>query len=377
MFDLRVPYILAAWALLLTFSAVMVGSSAIALSDNYLTKHLVYLSLALVAFAICYAMPPKLWNMTYLGGWILALAISIAVLVPGLGHEVNGASRWLNFGGFTVQAAELAKFGLCLFLAGYLSRHGHRLAEEPQTLLIPLALVAVIAVLLVLEPDLGSAVVIMAASVGLLFVAGAKLRYFVLSALIGAGLFALLVWIEPYRLERFIAFLDPWEVQYGSGYQLTQALIAFGRGELWGLGLGEGIQKLYYLPEAHTDFIFAVIAEELGSIGALALAILLGFLILQLLSLAKDTLAAGHLFTGYAAYFFGLLVACQVLVSLGVNTGMLPTKGLTLPFVSYGGNSVIVFCALLGLILRGATEVQQASPRAKSRRAKSRGAKRG
>ena len=356
---LRFPSIIISWFTLLVFGVVMVGSAAIAAQDNYLTKHLVYVLLALVAFGMCFAFSPHWWNRLYLLGWLGAVTISVLVLIPGLGHEVNGASRWISFGSFTIQAAELAKFGLCLYLAGYLHRHGDKLGEDVRVLMLPLIMVSVVAGLLVLEPDLGSAVVIVAATVSVLFIAGAKLRYFALFALGGAALLAILILDEPYRLERMIAFLDPWAVQYGSGYQLTQALIAFGRGELFGLGLGEGVQKLFYLPEAHTDFIFAVIAEELGIFGALALAGLLSFLTVQLLLLARHNLQQGKTFAGYASYFLALTIGIQFVISLGVNTGVLPTKGLTLPFISYGGNSLIIFCGLLGLVLRASLEPEK------------------
>ncbi len=354
--DKQINGVALAWGSLLAFSAVMVGSAAVALEGTYLSKHLFYLGLGVVSFAIAFALPPKLWNRLYLLGWVAAVGIGVLVLIPGLSHEVNGATRWIRIGGFTIQAAEVAKFGLCIYLAGYLYRHGDKLQNDPGVLFLPLGMVTIVCALLVAEPDLGSAVVIMAACICLLFLAGAQLRYFLLFAVAGGLLLGLLIWQSPYRLERLIAFLDPWSVQYGSGYQLTQALIAFGRGEMWGLGLGEGVQKLFYLPEAHTDFIFAVIAEELGAIGAILLVLVLSYLTLQILVLGRRNLIAERRFAGFVAYFFGLVLAIQLLVSLGVNTGVLPTKGLTLPFVSFGGNSLLVFCAMLGLVLRTSLE---------------------
>lgn len=354
--DRQINSILLLWFILLAFSAVMVGSAAIALGDQYLSRHLFYLGLGVVSLLLAFAVPPALWNKLYLLGWLGSVAVCVLVLIPGLGHEVNGATRWIRLGGFTLQAAEVAKFGLCIYLAGYLYRHGDKLKDDPGVLFLPLGMVSVVCGLLIAEPDLGSAVVIMAASVALLFVAGAKVRYFLLFALAGTALLGLLIWQAPYRLERLIAFMDPWSVQYGSGYQLTQALIAFGRGEVWGLGLGEGVQKLFYLPEAHTDFIFAVIAEELGMVGAIALTLVLSYLILVMFALARRNRSAQRYFAGYATYFFTLILAIQLIVSLGVNTGVLPTKGLTLPFVSYGGNSLVVFCALLGAVLRMSLE---------------------
>ena len=341
---------------LVTFGTIMIGSAAIALNGTYLQSHLLYLVIATLAGTVCFAIPPWVWDRFYLLGWVLACLIAIAVLIPGVGHEVNGASRWIRLGGFSLQAAEIAKFGICIYLAGYLARYAHRINEDAHTLMLPLAMIVVVCALLIAEPDLGSAVVIVLATVLLLFVAGARLRYFFAFAAVGAASLALLIWIEPYRMQRFVAFLDPWAVQFGSGYQLTQALIAFGRGELVGLGLGEGIQKLFYLPEAHTDFIFAVVGEEFGSFGAILLSLVLAALVWYLLQIGRSCVAQHKAFPGYAAYFVGLLICIQSLVSLGVNTGVLPTKGLTLPFISYGGNSLIVFCSLLGIVLRGVLE---------------------
>ena len=354
--DHQIGTIVLCCALLLCLSAVMVGSASVALDGGYLSKHLFYIGLAIVSLAVAFAIPPGLWNKLYLLGWIGAVAIGVLVLTPGLSHEVNGASRWIKIGGFTIQAAEVAKLGIGIYLAGYLYRHGDKLKGDPGVLFLPLGMVTIVGALLVAEPDLGSAVVILAATVSLLFVAGARIRYFLLFAIAGGLLLALLIWQSPYRLERLIAFMDPWSVQFGSGYQLTQALIAFGRGEFWGLGLGEGVQKLYYLPEAHTDFIFAVIAEELGVVGAIGVMFLVSYLVLKVLTLGRRNMEGGRKFAGYMAYFLGLVLAIQLLVSLGVNTGVLPTKGLTLPFVSYGGNSLIVFCVMLGIVLRASLE---------------------
>lgn len=365
---LKPAALLVPWLALLMVGTVMVGSAAVALGGDYLSRHLLFLGVAMVASACVFAVPPAWWHRLYLLGWLAAVLVAILVLIPGLGHEVNGARRWLRFGGFSLQAAEVAKFGLCVYLAGYLSRYHHKLADHPSVLFVPLCMVAVVCGLLIAEPDLGSAVVIVCATVGLLFMAGAKLRFFVLIVLLGAAALALLVMVAPYRMQRLVAFLDPWSVAFGSGYQLTQALIAFGRGEMWGLGLGEGVQKLYYLPEAHNDFIFAVVAEELGGVGAIALALLLSYLVIQIFLLAKHNLEQKAVFAGMVAYFAGLLLGIQFLINLGVNTGVLPTKGLTLPFVSYGGNSLIVSCALLALVLR--TSMDPGAVKSQGRRRK-------
>lgn len=348
--------LLVSWFALLAIGTVMVGSASIALGGDYLTKHLLFLAVSAVGTALVFAIPTAFWDKLYLLGWLVPVTLAVLVLIPFIGHEVNGASRWIRLGGFSLQAAEVAKFGLCLYLAGYLSRYHERLADDTNVLFVPLAMVAVVCGLLIAEPDLGSAVVIVAATVSLLFLAGAKLRYFALIIVVGAVALALLILLAPWRVQRMIAFLDPWSVAFGSGYQLTQALIAFGRGGLDGLGLGEGVQKLYYLPEAHNDFIFAVIAEELGGIGAICVVLLLAYAVLQVLLLARRNIAEGRMFAGFAAYFTGLVLGIQLLVNLGVNTGVLPTKGLTLPFLSYGGSSLMISCAMIGVVLRGSLE---------------------
>jgi len=340
------------WFVLLVFGSIMVASAAIALNGNYLSKHLLYLTLALTLFLATALIPISIWSRFYLLGWVVAVVIAVLVLIPGIGREVNGASRWLPIAGFTMQASEVAKFGLVLYLAGYIQRYSDSVIESPLQFLIPLMMTTFVAGLLIAEPDLGSAVVIMAAVCTLFFLAGTKLRYVFLLLLVACLLLALLIWIEPYRMRRLNSFADPWAVPFDSGYQLVQALIAFGRGELFGLGLGEGIQKLYYLPEAHNDFIFAVIAEELGGLGAIFLIVVFSFLVLKIFAVARRCVDNSHLFAGYACYFVGLIFAFQLLINLGVNTGVLPTKGLTLPFISYGGSSLMISCALFGLVFR-------------------------
>ena len=338
------------WLVLVCFGAVMVGSAAVALQGDYLAKHLVFVLLGAVAFVFMFALPHALLERFYLVGWLIALAISVAVLIPGVGHEANGASRWLRVAGISIQAAEVAKFGLMIYLAGYLSRYRDELAAAPQRVIVPIFMIGMIALLLLAEPDFGSTAVILGAAFGVIFIAGIRLRYVALILLVITVLLALLIWLEPYRMRRLVSFADPWAVPYDDGYQLVQALIGFGRGEIFGLGLGESIQKLYYLPEAHNDFIFAVIAEELGVVGTLTVVLIFSYLVLQMLRTARLCLRQDHLFAGYLCYFGALVFGLQLLVNLGVNTGVLPTKGLTLPFISYGGSSLVVSCAMFGLI---------------------------
>lgn len=330
----------------------MVASAAVALNGNYLSKHLIFLVLALALFLATALVPISIWSRFYMLGWVVAVTIAVLVLIPGVGREVNGASRWLPIAGFTVQASEVAKFGLVLYLAGYIQRHSGSVVESPLKFLIPLMMTTFVAALLIAEPDLGSAVVIMAAVLSLFFLAGTKLRYVLILLLVACLLLAILISVEPYRMRRLNSFTDPWAIPFDGGYQLVQALIAFGRGELFGLGLGEGIQKLYYLPEAHNDFIFAVIAEELGGLGAIVLVAVFSFLVLKIFAVARRCVDGNHLFAGYACYFVGLIFAFQLVINLGVNTGVLPTKGLTLPFISYGGSSLMISCALFGLVFR-------------------------
>ncbi len=349
--------LLLVFAAVLGLGVVMVASSAMAMSPAFVIRHGVYLCVGLTACAVVSAVPLAWWARCHRLAWLLAVVLCVLVLIPGIGLEVNGARRWIGLGGLTLQASEVAKFLILIYLAGYLARFADTLNESISVLLRPLCMVGVIGGLLLLEPDFGAVVVLGVAATGMLFVAGARLRHFLLLVAMIALLFALLAVLQPYRLDRLVSFTDPWAFAYGSGYQLTQALIAFGRGELTGLGLGESIQKLFYLPEAHNDFIFAVIAEELGLLGAIAVVGLFAVLVARVLRTARFALDAGHGFAGYLVYGVGLLLAVQCLINFGVNTGVLPTKGLTLPFVSYGGNSLMVSCAMLGLVLRAQLEV--------------------
>ena len=323
---------------------------------DYFARHAAYLAIAFVSFLAVLSIPLNVWFKCRQLGWMAAVALCAAVLVPGVGQEVNGATRWIDLGIGAVQPSEVARFLLLVYLAGFLARYDEAMKDHARVLVGPLFVLAVTLALLVLEPDIGSVVVLGSTAGALLFLAGMRLRYVVPLVIAGALMFTLLAVAQPYRLERLVTFTDPWATAFGSGYQLVQALIAFGRGELFGLGLGAGIQKLFYLPEAHNDFIFAVIAEELGLAGALALVALLGFLVYRVLTIGLRLLETGEKFGGYLCYGVGILIGVQSLINLGVTSGILPTKGLTLPFVSYGGNSLIVCCALIGLVCRARLE---------------------
>ena len=292
---------------------------------------------------------------------VIAIALLFVVLIPGLGHVVNGSRRWIRLAGFNFQASELARVLTLIFIASYAVRRGDELRSTALGLFKPMALLVFVALLLLAEPDFGAASVLFITGFGILFVAGARLRYVLLAAAAGAAAMALLVMLVPYRMARVTSFLDPWADPYNSGFQLTQSLIAIGRGEWFGVGLGESVQKLFYLPEAHTDFLFAVLAEELGLVGvAVTLALFIG-LVWRSFWIAQLASRAGLRFQAYLAAGFGLWLGAQALINIGVNMGVLPTKGLTLPLMSYGRSSMIVTLAWVGLLLRVYHEAMQSS----------------
>ncbi len=360
------------WLALLAAGLVAVTSASMELSASrhgdafhHLWRHGIYAVLAVVAFLGVLSVSTSAWS-----GWdraclVLAVALLALLLVPGMGREVNGSLRWIVIGPVSLQPSEPARFLLVVYLAGYVVRHGEAISSSLLGLLRPLAWLAIPSVLLLAQPDLGSVVVIMAAAVGLLFLSGARVLHLTFCGLAALAALAALISMRDYRSARLQAFLDPWapEVQFGSGYQLTQALIAFGRGEWFGVGLGEGLQKLFYLPEAHTDFIFAVIAEETGVFGALLLCAALLAVVIRGLWHGRKAQRRGATMAAGLAYGAALMLGLQTLISVGVNTGLLPTKGLTLPLVSYGGNSLIVSSALVALLVRVAWENAQHASR--------------
>ncbi|HEY2275381.1 MAG TPA: putative lipid II flippase FtsW, partial [Steroidobacteraceae bacterium] len=282
----------------------------------------------------------------------VALTLLVLVLVPGLGHAANGSRRWLHFAAVNFQVSELARVLVLVYVASYAVRREEQLRESLAGLAKPLALLALAAALLVVEPDFGAATVLFAAGFALLFLAGARLRYVLAMMALAAGSFALLALGSSYRVRRLTAFLDPWADPYHSGFQLTQSLIAIGRGQWLGVGLGESVQKLFYLPEAHTDFLFAVLAEELGLLGVVLTLGLFLILIWRAFYIARLASDAGLKFPAYLAAGFGLWVGIQTFINIGVNMGVLPTKGLTLPLMSYGRSSLVVTLAWVGLLLR-------------------------
>ena len=353
-----VPFILAV-AVVLVLGVVMVASASTSIAARvygdplaYFWRQSVYLAIATGAMTCAARLPIRLWERA---GPVLmpaAVVLLVLVLIPGIGREVNGSMRWIGFGAFNVQPSELAKLFVVIYLAGYLVRRAEEVRINRSGFLKPLAVLVVVSALLLAEPDHGATAVLCATALGMLFLAGVPIARFALWAIPGAALIAAVALTKPYIIERLISFLDPWADPWASGYQLTQALIAIGRGGWFGVGLGEGVQKLFYLPEAHTDFLFSVLAEEFGLVGMLAIVGLYTFIVLRALSIGRQAEAAGSWFAAYAAYGIGLLLGLHAFVNIGVNIGLLPTKGLTLPLMSYGGSNLVVSGASIGILLR-------------------------
>ncbi|WP_237063368.1 putative lipid II flippase FtsW [Microbulbifer zhoushanensis] len=358
------------WALpfcvlaLVSIGVVMVGSASIAFAaDQYgdgwyfLKRHLVFLGLGAVAALVVSQVSLSAWSRLSWPLLLFSCLLLLAVLVPGVGREVNGSRRWLAFGPITVQPAEVAKFCLLVFFASFLTRRNQQLRHW-SSFMIPVVILGLVALLLLMQPDFGSVVVISGTVLAMVFLAGARLPHTFLLVGLAASALALLAMLSPYRLQRLTTFLDPWGDQFAGGYQLTQSLIAFGRGEWFGVGLGNSVQKLFYLPEAHTDFIFAILSEEWGMLGGMVVIGLFSLMTLSLLRLVRQALERQKIFAALLAFGIAVLLAGQAFVNMGVASGLLPTKGLTLPFVSSGGSSLVVCCALFALALRIQAELR-------------------
>lgn len=350
--------------LLLTVALLVIGflsmtSASIDYADHkfgqplfHAYRYLFHLSLGSAAALVIYLIPMRFWLET---GWVwlfLSLFLLILVLIPGVGREVNGSRRWLALGPLSLQCSEFAKMFVIIYLAGYLVRREVEVRSEWQGFVKPMAVLFGITLLLMLEPDFGATVVTVGTAFGMLFLAGVRLGHFL--CVVGGSFAALVLLVvsEPYRMARLASYTDPWADQFNSGYQLTQSLIAFGRGEWFGVGLGNSVQKLFYLPEAHTDFVFSIWAEEMGLVGTVSVIALYALLVSRLLWVARRAWSKADHFGHHIASGVALLFTGQVFINIGVATGLLPTKGLTLPFLSYGGSSLIVSCCLIALVLR-------------------------
>ena len=358
-----VALILAA-AAVLALGLVMVASASTSIAARvhgdplaYFWRQSAHAVVAIGAAVLATRVPMRLWERAGPALMLAAVVLLVLVLVPGVGREVNGSTRWLGAGAFTVQPSELAKLCAVIWLAGYLVRRAEEVRSARSGFLKPLAVIGAVSALLLAEPDHGATAVLCATALGMLFLAGVPVARIALWAGGGGALMVAVALTKPYIVERLTSFLDPWADPYDSGYQLAQALIAVGRGDWFGVGLGEGVQKLFYLPEAHTDFLFAVLAEELGLAGMVATIALYTFLVLRSFAIGRAAGApaaatAGSAFAEYVACGIGLLLGLHVFVNVGVNLGLLPTKGLTLPLMSYGGSSLVASAASIGILLR-------------------------
>lgn len=354
--DWNVLYLILA---LLIFGFVMVSSASIGIAEReigkpffYAMRHGVSVGLGICAGVVAFSIPIHWWQKYTVGLWVLALVLLIVVLIPPIGISINGARRWLPLGFMTFQASELMKLANILFFAHIIELMRAQLIQEQWAFLKPVLILCVPMILLLLEPDFGAASVIAITAAAMLFISGIPLRPFLslgaLSVLLMGGIAAL----APYRMARLTAFVDPWADQFDSGYQLTQALIAFGRGEWFGVGLGESVQKLFYLPEAFSDFLFAIISEELGLVGGIALCSVYAALSLKGFRISKRAAEQGETYLSLVCFGIIFWISIQALINIGVNSGILPTKGLTLPLVSAGGSSILLICIALGIVLR-------------------------
>ena len=348
---------------LIGFGLIMVASASIPIAVRngggelyYFWRQLGALGLGLCIGGAILSTPLVVLEKLSAAALLVGFALLFAVLIPGIGREVNGSMRWLMIGPLTLQASEPVKLAVIVYIAGYLVRHRAQVQSEFIGFIKPIGVVTVVAMLLLLEPDFGAAVVLFSTTLGMLFIGGVPLRRFMAWGFVAIAALASLAVLAPYRMQRLMAFRDPWADPFDKGFQLTQALIAFGRGEWFGVGLGNSVQKLFYLPEVHTDFIFAVIAEELGLVGSLAVIGMFVFLFFRILRIANYAEEVTKPFAANIAYGVGLLIAIEAFVNIGVNMGILPTKGLTLPLISYGSNSMMSLCAAIGLVLRVSRE---------------------
>ena len=345
--------------LLILIGLVMVYSASIASAEKqlgaanyYLNRHLIFVCLGMVCGFITYLIPTNFWQRMRWFCLLVVFILLVLVLIPGIGKVVNGSRRWIDLGFFGLQASELAKLGVIIFLAGYLVKQQKNVEQSFSAFIRPLIVVVLVGILLMLEPDFGATAVMMGITMGMLFLGGVRIFHFIIFMCISIGSLWMAAISSPYRVERIMSFLEPWEHSQDSGYQLVQSLIAIGRGEWFGVGLGNSMQKLFYLPEAHTDFVFAIYAEEFGLLGVVVLISLFVFLLLRAFNIARVAMSVARPYQAYLASGIGIWIGLQALVNIGVNLGALPTKGLTLPLISYGGSNLITICIALALLLR-------------------------
>ncbi len=363
--DLDYTLIIAALTLL-GLGLVMVASASLHRVEgapfHFVLRHLTAISIGLIAAMIIGQIPIEIWERSGMTLYMFGLFLLVLVLVPGIGREANHATRWIPLGPFTLQSSEFMKFFMVIYVGGYLVRRQMEVRHTLWGVAKPAILLGIASFLIIQQPDYGTTALLIAAALGMLFMGGVPIWQFLLLILIAGLSMVSLAIFEPYRMQRLVTFMDPWADVQDSGYQLVQALIAFGRGEWLGVGLGNGIQKQFHLPEAHNDFLLAVIGEELGLVGVLVVIAIFGVIIWRAMRIGAMAEQCQQHFASYIAQGFGLYIGLQAFINIGVNIGLLPTKGLTLPFMSYGGNSIIVACMVIAVLVRIDYEVRKQDP---------------
>ena len=362
---------------LLALGLVMVASASISVADRsldnpfyYLQRQSVFVVLGLLAAFFVFRIRLVQWEKSGMALLGFALFLLVLVLIPGIGKSVNGSTRWISLGMFNLQVSEVVKLFMLIYVAGYLVRHGDAVRTSLIGFIKPMLLVGLAGLLLMLEPDFGATVVLMGTVLSMTFLGGVRFIQFASFLLLFGAAAVMLIVTSPYRMERLTSFMNPWADPFDSGFQLTQSLIAVGRGGWFGTGLGGSVQKLFYLPESHTDFLFAILAEEFGFIGVCTVIALFGVLFWRAFRIGKMAENSGNRFAAYVAYGIGVWLAMQAVINIGVNMGLLPTKGLTLPLMSYGGSSLVVVCMAIGLLMRihqecGVSEIQAVARKTK------------
>lgn len=357
------------WALMcsalfiIAFGWIMVGSASVAIAAKengdalyYLHHQAIHILIGFLFAWVCMRTPIDRW--VKLNPLLLMGSIFLLLLVLAFGQTINGSTRWFSLVFISVQPSELMKLSMIMYLAGYIVRREEQIRSSFKGFMYPVILMSVISILLLLEPDFGAMAVISLLTFAMLYIGGVKLRQFAMLSLAMLIAFSLVALAEPYRIERLKSFWDPWADPLNSGYQLSQALIAFGRGEWFGVGLGNGIQKLFYLPEAHTDFLFAVISEETGLLGIGAVIAVFSIIVYRAARIGYMSYVAHQYYSAYLAFGMGMLIGVQAFTNIGVNMGVLPTKGLALPLMSYGGSNMVASCIAIGILLRISHEAQ-------------------
>ncbi len=347
---------------LLSLGLVMVYSASIAIAEgsrvtgfqpmHYLTRHGIFIAISLAMAIVSFQIPIRLWQQSALYLFLFGLLMLALVLIPGVGREVNGSQRWLSLYFVNLQPSEFMKLFVVIYAADYTVRKAAYMHSLRKGFLPMFAVMVLTGGLLLREPDFGAFAVITVIAMGILFLGGMNWRLFAGLLLMLVVSFLLLIWFSPYRMQRVIGFMDPWADAYGKGYQLSHALIAFGRGEWFGVGLGASVEKLFYLPEAHTDFLLAVIAEELGFVGVAAIALMFAWIVIRTFAIGLRASALERHFAALIAHGIGLWLGVQAIINMGVNMGVLPTKGLTLPLLSFGGSAIAATCCAIAVLLR-------------------------